>query len=226
MSQTATDSVQIDSTRNNSRFFPTGVRIGIDLISFGQGVQTNGIRAITQADVRQWKFSADIDFYRYFFNVEYGIFERQWDAPGSTYINKGSFLKVGPDVNFLHRDPDQSALFIGMRYATSFYEDNLSYEYSNVFWGDGSDFVENKSLSSRWFEVTTGLKVKLGEYIWMGYTARFQFSVNDNHATNELAPNWIPGYGLAQEESNWGFEYWLIFRIPISEYIPAPKKKK
>ena len=234
MGQELPDSLQVDipnhllpdSLKKPSKYLPTGVRIGMDLISFGQGVETNGVRAITQADVRQWKFSADIDFYRYFLNIEYGIFDRQWDAPNSTYINKGSFLKIGPDVNFLHRDPDQSALFIGMRYAISNYEDNLQYNYSNVFWSDGSDFVDNSSLSSQWFEITTGIKVKLSTYIWMGYTARFQFNVNDNHASNELAPHWIPGYGFAVNESDWGFEYWLIFRIPFREYTPAPKKKK
>lgn len=226
LAQSPKDSVQIDSAKMVSKFIPTGVRVGFDLVSLGQGVIKNGLPAITQGRVRQWKFNADVDFYRYFLALEYGVFERQWEGLDNTlYNNNGQFLKIGVDVNFLHRDPDQSALFIGMRYATSKYDDNISYDYANAFWGSGSGFAENNSLSSSWFELTTGLKVKLKKYFWMGYTARFQFNVNDNYASNELAPHWIPGYGLAEKASNWGFEYWLIFRIPFREYTPAPKKK-
>lgn len=218
------DSLYADSTWYKTRFKPTGVRVGVDLVSFGQGVVSNGLSALTQGEVRQWKFNADIDFYRYFLNLEFGQFDRVWLAPESTYINEGTFFKIGPDINFLHRDPDQSALFIGFRYARANYEDLISFSYANSFWQDGSGVERNSSLSSRWFELTTGLKVKLSKFIWTGYTARFKFSVNDNHTSNDLIPHWIPGYGFAQEESQWGLEYWLIFRLPIGKYIPAPKK--
>ncbi|QSE97906.1 DUF6048 family protein [Fulvivirga lutea] len=220
------DSIATDSSRVN-KFKPTGVRVGLDLVSLGQGVVDKGLSAITQADVRQWKISADIDFYRYFLNIEYGIFERQWNGPNdaSIYQNEGNFFKIGPDINFLHRDPDQSALFFGIRYAQANYEDRLVYDYTSDFWGNGTESLENSTLTSRWYELTTGLKVKLYKFIWSGYTARFKFSVNDNYSNNELAPLWIPGFGRATEESRWGFEYWIIFKIPFREYTPAPKRK-
>ncbi len=197
----------------------------MDLISFGQGVQTNGIRAFTQGDLRQWKFNADVEFYRYLLSFEAGEFERVWIAPGSTYLNKGTFYKIGPDINFLHRDPDHTVLFIGFRYARSNYEDFIVTNYSNVFWGDGEIREANQDLSSRWFELTTGIKVKLYKFIWSGYTARFKFMVNENHANNALAPHWIPGYGRSAKESNWGFEYWIMIRIPFRKYPPLPEKE-
>ncbi len=215
---TAAPIVKSDTTKKApSKFKPTGLRVGIDLVSFGQGVQTNGIRAFTQGEVRQWKFNADIDIYRYFINFEYGRFDRLWIAPSSAYYNEGSFIKIGPDVNFFHKDPKQNALFIGMRFAQSKYNDNIDFGYSNNFYGDNSKNVSNNKLKSNWFELTTGLKVRLTEYIWSGYTARFKFSVNNNYANNPLAPYWIPGYGAASRESSWGLEYWLIFRVPFKK---------
>lgn len=221
------DSTLIDSLNFKKRFIPTGLRVGMDLISLGSGVVKNGLSAITQGDVRQWKINADIDFYRYFLNVEYGIFDRQWEGPGlnSIYNNKGTFFKIGPDINFMHRDADQSALFIGLRYARASYEDELIYNYNNTYWGNGVGSLSNEHLKSQWFELTTGIKVKLYKFIWSGYTARFKFNVDNNYSGNELAPHWIPGYGRASEESRWGFEYWLILRIPFREYTPAPKKE-
>jgi hypothetical protein len=223
---------QVDSQLKDStsvlknKFLPTGIRVGFDLVSFGQAVKINGIKAITQGDVRQLKFNADVEFYRYFLNFEYGTFERIWFAPQTTYINEGSFYKIGPDINFMHRDPDHSALFIGMRYARANYKDEISNDYDNIFWGDGSLNKENSSLQSNWLELTTGLKVRLYKFLWMGYTARFKFRVNDNFSTNELAPHWIPGYGLTAKKSRWGLEYWLIFRIPFRKYPPVEVKEK
>ena len=214
-------------TLGMKKFIPTGIRFGMDLISLGSGVVKNGLPALTQGDVRQWKFNADIDVYRYFLNFEYGILDRQWEDPSLTsiYNNKGYFFKLGPDINFLHRDPDQSALFIGFRYAKAKYDDDIVYNYNNTYWGSGVETGYNRNLESEWYELTTGLKVKLYKFIWAGYTARFKFSVSNNFSGNDLAPHWIPGYGRAAEESRWGFEYWLIFRIPFKEYIPAPKKE-
>ena len=203
--------------RAPSKFIPTGLRVGIDLVSFGQGVQKNGIRAFTQGDVRQWKVSADIDIYKYFINFEYGRFDRFWFAPSSTYYNEGTFIKIGPDVNFMHKDPKKNALFIGLRYARSKYLDYIQYGYGNNFYGDNTKNASNNELKSNWLELTTGLKVHLTKYIWTGYTARFKFRVNDNYANNELAPHWIPGFGAATRESSWGLEYWLIVRIPFKK---------
>ncbi len=211
------DSVYNDSTWHKQRFIPTGVRIGLDAISLGQ--------VFGSSDIKQWKLAADVDFYRYFLNFEFGTFERQWNTSSSVYNNEGTYFKIGPDINLLHRDPDQSALFFGIRYAISNYKDEISFTTNNDFWGNSTAFEENRDLTSSWFEMTTGLKVKLYKWVWSGYTARFKFRVNETYSANDLVPHWIPGYGLAQEESQWGFEYYLIFRIPFKQYIPAPKKK-
>ena len=83
-------------TLGMKKFIPSGLRAGMDLISLGSGVVKNGLPAITQGDVRQWKFNADIDVYRYFLNFEYGILDRQWEDLGvnSIYNNKGYFFKL------------------------------------------------------------------------------------------------------------------------------------
>jgi len=201
------------------KYKPTGIRIGVDLISAGQGIYKSGIKSITQGAYQELQFSADIDFYRYFLNFEYGVFDREWIKPdglNAVYKNSGSHFKIGPDVNFLHKDPDGSALFFGMRYAWSGFSDQLTYDYSSGYWGDGSNQLENTSVSAHWFELTTGLKVKLTRILWMGYTARFKFGIN-SFEKQQLVPHWVPGFGLADEKSFWGLDYWLIFRVPLKK---------
>jgi len=211
----AQEVVQGDSAR--SKYLPTGVRVGFDLISFGQGVINNGVQAITQGEFREIQFSADIDFYRYFLNVEYGRFETELTVPDRGFYEiSGSHFKVGPDVNFLHRDPDGSALFFGLRYSWNNFSDRQVYNFTNNFWGDGSNEISNINISANWIEITTGLKVKLTKVIWLGYTARFKFGYStDTFSDKELVPHWIPGYGRADENSRWGLDYWIIFKLPF-----------
>ncbi|MBL6444957.1 hypothetical protein JMN32_01460 [Fulvivirga sp. 29W222] len=198
------EKVQLDTT--SRRFIPTGIRVGADLIGFG--------KSFSKVDYKQYEFQADIDFYRYFLNVEYGQMERTLENSNSLYTVEGSYFKVGPDINFLHRDPDQSALFFGLRYATTTFSDELNFSYTNDVFGDGTSQISNTDLKADWFEMVTGMKVKMWKFIWLGYTARFKFGI-DTFERNELIPHEIPGYGRADKNVSWGFNYYLIFRIPL-----------
>lgn len=202
------------------KFIPSGIRVGFDLISFGQDIVEKGIQAFSGDGFNELHFTADIDFYRYFLNIEYGIYNRQWTRTDGFYINTGDFYKIGPDINLLHRDPDASALFFGLRYAWANFSDEVVYNTESEFWGSGGNRVSNDDLSADWFELTTGLKVKLTRILWLGYTARFKFSV-DTFEGRQLIPHWIPGFGRADERTWWGLDYWLIIKIPFKKEVKA-----
>jgi hypothetical protein len=67
---------------------------------------------------------------------------------------------------------------------------------------------------ARWFEVTTGLRVKMFNFFWMGYTIRYKFGLNTS-GTGEVEPYDVPGYGGTAKSSTWGFNYLLLFRVPV-----------
>lgn len=204
------DSVNIKIDTIKGRFIPTGIRIGLDAISAGQ--------AISGHDQKEYQFYADIDFYRYFLNIHVGTFDGEWSNGQGVYTNTGTHFKIGPDVNFLHRDPDGSALFFGLRYAWSTFSDDFNYTLEDEVWGNISKDASNSNLTAHWAELNAGLKVRVYKLFWMGYTARFKFSVN-SFEDKGLIPHWIPGYGQADENTFWSLDYWLIIRLPL------PKKK-
>lgn len=195
--------VQLDTT--SRRFIPTGIRVGVDAIALG--------KSFYQDDYKQYAFQADIDFYRYFLNLEYGKMERTLIS-NADYNVEGTYFRVGPDINFLHRDPDKSALFFGLRYGITTFSDKLSFAYSDPLYGNGTSNLSNTDLKANWFEMVTGLKVKIWEVFWLGYTARFKFGV-DTFERNVLIPHEIPGYGRADKRVNWDFNYYIIFRLPL-----------
>lgn len=189
------------------KFIPTGIRLGTELINIG--------RSASNSDLTEYTFTADIDFHRYFLNVEYGTLDRSFeDQVGSLYSVSGSYFRIGPDINFLKKDPDGNALFFGFRYGTTQIDDELTYTNTSSVFENEPRTISNSGLRANWGEMVTGLKVKIWKMVWLGYTARFRFGA-DTFERNELIPHIIPGYGPTEETVTWGFDYWLMIRIPF-----------
>ena len=73
-----------------------------------------------------WELNADVDFYRYYFVVDYGYWARDYVADDGVYSNGGDYVRVGADVNFLKKDPEKNMFFFGMRYGRSAFSEDLT----------------------------------------------------------------------------------------------------
>lgn len=200
----AQDSVRADTIRN--KFLPTGVRVGYDLISAG--------KSYFQDDFSGWEFQGDVDFHRYYLVIEYGRWGRDQASDSATYSNSGNYWRIGADVNFLTKDPDRNALFLGLRYGRSVFSESMNVMRYDRVWGLLSDNFEHSDVNASWIELTTGLKVKIWKTLWIGYTARFKFGLS-NKGSQEMLPYDVPGFGITNKETSWGFNYWLMFRFPV-----------
>lgn len=198
-------SVQVDSLNWYSFI---ALNAGTDVIS--------GVKTIVRDDVDWLNFFASAEFYRFSFHVEYGRESRTVDNGVDIYSTAGSYYRFGPDVNFLFRDPDKSALFLGFRYAVNSFSDELDYVNPSPVWGDQRLFLENETLSADWLELTAGIKVKVFQSVWLGFTGRFKAGV-DTFEDETLVPSYIPGFGQADTRSTWEFNYWIIVRLPFRD---------
>ena len=211
----ASDTVKV------SLFPPLSFRLSGDLMGL--------TRTFVQDGRRELEMSVDAVFYRYFLTFDYGLFETNRIEDDFEYNNSGSFFRAGVDINFLHKDPDRSALFIGFRYGQSRFDDDITYSFVDSL--DTNEIVsrtgENSGMRASWFELTTGLKVKIFKNLMLGYTARFKFALSlDN--SEVLQPFDVPGYGRAETEPWYGFNYYLIYRFPFKKdkrVSPLLKKK-
>lgn len=205
---------QKDSTKLSFKeyYVPTGIRVGTDAISL----------LMTQYNetFSGWEVSADVDFYRYFLAVEYGHWSRRYNEPRWDYLNDGNYFRVGADVNFLTKDPERNMFFVGARYGRATFDESLLLLETRQSY-------ESIAVPASWYELTTGLKVKIWSFFWMGYTARFKFGLNTDER-GDMVPHDVPGYGRTDKDSYWGFNYQLMFRIPVrpAPALPASKKKK
>lgn len=218
----AQEKEQDDSVKIRPSYVPTGVRLGTDVISI--------IRSGTDRTFEGWEVNADVDFHRYYFAVDYGYWARSYSSIEETatryYSNDGNYWRVGIDANFLKKDPDRNMFFFGLRYGHATFSERLVIAASDDLWGSLNATHSNSRVPAQWFELTTGLRVKMWKFIWMGYTARFKFGLSTGD-TPDMLPHDVPGYGRADKDSYWGFNYQIFFRLPVrkaSPVLPLPKK--
>jgi hypothetical protein len=208
------DTIQVDSIR--SKYLPTGIRIGTDVISL--------VKSRTQDNFSGWEVNGEMDFHRYYLVAEYGRWGRNFNSDSAAYVNNGRYWRVGVDVNFLLKDPDRNVFFLGARYGRSLFSESMNVQRYDPLWGHLSDAFYHNNVSAWWLELTTGLRVKVWKIFWIGYTGRFKFALS-NDATSEMLPHDVPGFGKTNNETTWGFNYHLLIKLPIRK-VPAPPVNK
>ena len=205
-----------DTVKVKHDFRPTGIRVGTDLVAI--------IQSGTDKTFEGWEVNGDIDFYRYYFAADYGYWARDYTAYDGTYSNNGTYWRVGADVNFLTKDPDKNMFFFGLRYGSSVFSEQMVLQKVDPVWGDISTTLNNDNVNAHWYELTTGLRVKMLKIIWMGYTVRLKFAL-DTESTDNMLPSDVPGYGRADASSYWGFNYQIFIRLPVRKANSIPLKK-
>lgn len=196
-----------DTTKVRPSYKPTGLRLGTDLISI--------VRSPIDDSFDGWELNADVDFHRFYLAVDVGHWERTFLAEEqAAYSNNGNYWRVGADVNFLTKDPEKNMFFLGLRYARSRFSENMIVTSEDPVWGTRSGAIVNTDVPAGWVELTTGLRVKIWRIFWLGYTARLKFGLSMGD-TPVMMPSDVPGYGRADKDSYWGFNYQLFVRIPV-----------
>lgn len=204
------------------RYAPTAVRIGID-----PGTLINMVFSEKRSS---FEIEADIDIDRYFIVADYGLSSYKLDEDTYTYDNEGSYLRLGADINFMNKDPNLNVAFFGLRYASSSFSDRLDYDtkaiiQSDIGWPSTRETISNENAKANWFEMTSGLKIRVVKQLYMGFTIRYKFMMKTEN-TEGLRPYYIPGFGKNINTSAFGFNYYISYRLPFRKKIIYTDVKK
>lgn len=196
---------------------PTELRVGLDLMSLGTSIFVN--------QRERFEVNADLDFHDYLFNIDVGLENYEENTPEgniSEYRTNGQYFKVGIDKSLSVENESNSDIFIGFRYARSFYNDELDYFIQDDLWGNGS-FSSQNNANARWLEMTFGMKVSMLKNIAIGYTWRMKFAPKVNGSNFD--PVFIPGFGSTARNNNVGFNFYLIFKLPVPKRSPKAREE-
>ncbi len=222
----------VDSLDEVGKYEPLALHVGVSV--------NNIIRTVLRPDDTNYSFQADVVLGRYLMVAEYGWAElsRASDLESIDiaenpfqYSSRGSFFRIGPDVNLLTNQAktsfraDEDIIFFGLRFARAQLSHDLTFVTrdditdtngnNNAFWPQQQLMAQNNSQAAIWFEMTAGMKVQLYRNIFLGYNLRFKFARNFLGGDPSLVPYEIPGYGFGSQDEQFRFDYYLFYRIPI-----------
>lgn len=211
----------VERTKMERDYLPSSMRIGPAVNALIQtALDENGT---------YYGVQTDLAIRRFMFSVEYGHAElsRQSEADvpvdeAFQYSSSGDYYKLGIDVNLL-RDKQtgdftarDDVIYFGLKYAFSILDDQVSFRTRDNFWETSSISQRNENLGVHWIEMNAGVKVELFKNIFLGYTMRYRFGKRYSDPVS-LVPYRVPGFGSGEDEANFGFDYYIFYRIPFKK---------
>jgi hypothetical protein len=98
---------------------------------------------------------------------------------------------------------------------------------TDPFFYDYAEQISKPGMSANWYEANFGMKIRVWKDLYLGWAGRIKFAKKVSANDTSFDTYYIPGYGLADSDSRWGFNYQIFYRIPFREKPPyKPKKVK
>ncbi|MBC7747352.1 MAG: hypothetical protein H7Z76_02005 [Methylotenera sp.] len=225
--------VAIDPKIINSDSIPLktdryGVRVGLDLYKVTRGLYDKNYKGIEfVGDYRLTK--------KYFLAAELGNENKTTDDDRVNFTTKGSYLKVGFDYNAYENWLDmENIISIGMRYGFSTFNQQLnSYRIynANPYFAETPIIPSGQKfdgLSASWIEVVAGIKAKVFDNVFVGFSLRLNRLVTNKEPDN-FSNLYIPGFNRTYDGSfGVGFNYTVTYFVPIYKKkikpVTVPKK--
>ncbi len=202
-----------------------GVRVGVDLFKLTKGLYDKNYKGIEFAgDYRLTK--------KYYLAAEIGTENKTTDDTRLNTTAKGSYLKVGFDYNAYQNWLDmENIISIGLRYGASTFSQELnSYKIynANSYWGEQTSIVSGEKfngLSASWIEVVAGVKAKVFNNVFVGFSLRLNRIITDKKPSVNFDNLYIPGFNRTYDGSfGVGFNYTVSYFIPLYKKKTNPEK--
>lgn len=194
------------------------IRFGIDL--------SKPVIAQLDEDYFGLELVGDIRLFSEFYGaIELGNERKTQQSEQINFTTSGTYLKLGFDYNmYKNWKGMNNAIYLGMRLGNSFHKQKVNeYEPYQIdhYWvaetiKNSPEIKEQDALSARWVEVVAGIKVKMFNNIYMGFSLRLNRLMSAKRPEN-FDNLYIPGFNKKTDENVWGagFNYTLTYAIPV-----------
>ena len=203
-----------------------GLRVGVDLYKLTRSLYDKEYKGIEfVGDYRLTK--------KYYLAAELGNENKTTDDDRLNFTTKGSYLKVGFDYNGYQNWLNmENIISIGLRYGASTFSQELnSYKIynANPYFGEvpilpsGDKF---NGLTASWIEVVAGVKAKVINNVYLGFSLRLNKLISNDKPTN-FDNLYIPGFNRTYDgDFGVGVNYTITYFIPIYKKKVTDRKKE
>lgn len=194
-----------------------------DLLMNAIETQRTGVNASVVVDLRHTVYPS--------FEVGYATYDAAPDysydntgtgkqTDGVVYDLKGTYYKLGFNINLLEKDHTQKLMpygYVGVRYAIA---PNYEYEIAGFrtdasVWSANSGFVpaQTGKTTAQWAEFLAGVSTPVFKGFCLGLELRYRGFLTIDEVRNGnciISQSYAPGYGDS-EDGSWGFRYTISY---------------
>ena len=134
------------------------------------------------------------------------------------FLNKGFFLKLGVDINFLKPETAMGRYWagVGLRYGlSSFTSEVPSLEYEN-YWGPIITSIAPSTYLGHYLEASPGFKAEIFRNFSMGWSVNIRKLLYSGTG-RDVSPIYFPGYGSGEGSMSFGIGYFFVWNIPFKK---------
>lgn len=152
---------------------------------------------------------------KYFPVVEIGYGQADTNEPTTrlTYKTSAPYARIGVDFNVARNKHDDYRLYLGARYAMTYYKFDVKAEgFRDPVWGDDASFdIKGVKANWHWMEAVFGVDAKIAGPLRLGWSLRYRRRITGDKGT--MGNTWyIPGFGK-QGNSKFGGTFNITFEI-------------
>ena len=201
-----------------------GLRVGVDLHRLAKSFYDDNYKGLeVEAAYRLTK--------KFYIAGEIGNEEKTVDDDRFNFTASGTYFKAGFDFNSYENWLDmENLIHIGLRYGVSTFSQQLNsykiYDPTN-FYGVNTVYPNQKfsGLNASWIEVVGGVKAKMFNNVYLGFSLRLNYLVSNKRPEN-FDNLYIPGFNRTYDgKFGAGFDYTLSYFIPIYKKNKTTIKK-
>ena len=200
-----------DTTKIAQRY---GLRVGIDLHRLSKSFYDKDYQGLEI--VGDYRISK-----KFYIAGELGNEDKTVDDDRFNFTTKGTYFKAGFDYNAYENWLDmENMIYAGMRYGVSSFSQTLNtytiYDPTN-YYGENTIVSGEKfnGLTASWLEVVGGIKAKIVNNFYLGFSVRLNYLVSNKRPDN-FDNLYIPGFNRTYDgKFGAGFNYTLSYMIPI-----------
>jgi hypothetical protein len=202
-----------------------GVRVGVDLYKLTRGLYDSNYKGIELVgDYRLTK--------NYYLAAELGSENKTTEDDRLNTTTKGTYIKAGFDYNGYENWLNmENIISIGLRGGFSTFNQELnSYKIynANPYWGEVPWITSGEkfnSLTAGWIEVVAGVKVKVFNNIFVGFSLRMNTLIFDKKPSDNFENLYIPGFNRTYAGNfGAGINYTVTYFVPLYKKTIKPKE--
>lgn len=166
---------------------------------FAVGIDLAGLVQYAVSDYGQWEGSLRLNLRdKYFPIVELGIGKASHDdvVTKISYRSSSPYARIGMDLNLMKNKHDVYRVYLGARYAFSYFKYDFSHPgLADPIWGGVAEYgASGVNSHCHWAELVAGLDAKIYGPFHLGWTARYRKRLASGKG--DYGNVWyVPGFG-------------------------------